>query len=132
MQEPMDKNVEVEAAVTEPVATETTTPRASGRRGKAVDSKKAKPEPKNTKQAFMYLGPNIPGGLLFRGSVYKQMPEHLTGVFEKLPEIKDLFIEVKDAPDFKAKLTQQGSEAHRLYQVVESLIREGALKDVSI
>jgi len=34
------------------------------------------------KQAYMYLGPNLPGGILFTGSVYKEYPEHLNDVFE--------------------------------------------------
>ena len=129
MQEAIDNNVAVSTTAPELVAADPPTPRASGKRTKAGEVKKAKPGPRNKKQAFMYLGPNIPGGILFRGSVYKELPEHLDGVFKKQPEIKDLFIEVKGVPDFKAKLKQQGSEAHRLYHLVERLIREGALKN---
>ena len=80
-------------------------------------------------KAYVYMGPNVPGGLLFTGSVYKGIPEHLKDTFEKLPEIKDLFVEVHALPGFKEDLKDQGSEAYRLYQHVESLIREGALKN---
>ena len=82
------------------------------------------------KRAYMYLGPNLPGGLLFRGSVFKAWPEHLAYLFEQIHEIKDLFIEVKDVPEFKRNVEEQGSEAYRLYQNVEILIGEGALKNV--
>lgn len=82
------------------------------------------------KQAFMYLGPNLPGGILFTGSIYKELPEHLKGVFEKAPEIKKLFVEIKGVPAYKAELERQGSEPNRLRQSVASLISEGALNNV--
>lgn len=81
------------------------------------------------KQAYMYLGPNVPGGVLFTGGVYKELPEHLGKVFEKIPEIKGLFIDIKSVPAFKAEVERQGSEAFRLRQNVERLISEGALKN---
>ena len=85
------------------------------------------------KQAFMNLGPNIPGGRLFTGSVIKgEIPEkllHLQDIFEKISEIKDLFVEVKIVPRFKAELEQQGTEAYRLYQEATRKIREGALRN---
>ena len=96
-----------------------------GRKGKAALEKR----PQGPKQAYMYLGPNIPGGLMFKGSVYKEIPEHLKDTFEKLPDIKKLLIEVKNVPKFKAEVEQQGSEAHRLYQDVENRLKEGALRD---
>ena len=93
------------------------------------DSRKAEV---GLKQAYMYLGPNIPGGRLFRGSVIKSALDdlaHLKDVFDKIPEVKDLFVEIKQVPQFKAEVAEQGTEAYRLYQNVETLIREGALKN---
>ena len=106
-----------------------------GKKDKAGENKATKTNKKvEVKQAYMYLGPNIPGGILFRGSVVKGgTPEdlaHLKDVFSKIPEVKDLFVEVKQVPQFKADIENQGTEAHRLYQNVEVLIREGALKNV--
>lgn len=91
------------------------------------------PAKSQNKQAFIYLGPNIPGGILFTGSIFKSSPEelkYLEETIEKLPEIKELFVEVQNLPQFKKDLTEQGTEAYRLYQNVELLIREGALKNV--
>lgn len=85
------------------------------------------------KCAYMYLGPNIPGGLLFKGSLYRgDIPEHLGNVLEKLPEIKELFVEVREVPQFKRDLEVQGTEANRLYGVVIVKINEGVLKDVGV
>lgn len=85
------------------------------------------------RQAFMYLGPNIPGGRLFSGSVIRggapKDLEHLQDVFEKLPEILSLFVEVAKVPKYKNELANQGTEAHRLYNVVSSEIKKGVLKD---
>ena len=127
MQETTD-NALVDAGATDSIGTPNAgSGKATGKKAK-TEAKKVRPAAK-AKQAFMYLGPNIPGGILFSGSVYKQMPKYLDEVLEKLPEAKALFVEVKDAPGVKAKLNQQGSEAHGLYQTIERLIREGALKN---
>jgi hypothetical protein len=56
--------------------------------------------------------------------VYKEIPAHLEGVFEKAPAIRKLLVEVKDAPKFKAEVARQGSPAHSLYQLAESEIRD--------
>ena len=80
--------------------------------------------------AFMYMGPNIPGGMLFNGSLYREQPTHLNDLFEKIPEVKQLIIYAKDVPKFKLDVEVQGSEAHALYHHVQKRIDEGALKDV--
>lgn len=86
-----------------------------------------------SRQAFMYLGPNIPGGRLFSGSVIRGGSpndlQHLQDVLEKLPEIKGLFVEVAKVPKFKEDVRTQGTEAHRLYTVVVSQLKKGVLKD---
>jgi hypothetical protein len=85
---------------------------------------------KMKKQAYMYLGPNIPGGILFSGQISKgELPAYLADAIKKIPEIKELFIEVKEAPAFKDELKKQGTEAYRLYQNVEKLIGEGVLRN---
>jgi hypothetical protein len=101
---------------------------AAGKK-KARAAKKPPAVNKNDKHAYMYLGPNISGGILFNGSLQKEMPEHLTEVFKKLPELRELFIEVKDVPRFKREMAKQGSEAYRLVQSVESQIKNGVLRN---
>lgn len=116
MQDVINKNINNNEEVGENVS----------KRGKPKQIKKEV----TAKKAFIYLGPNIPGGILFKGSIYKEIPVHLEKLFNGLPEIKELFIEVKSVPGFKMKLTEQGSEAYRLYQSVENVIRQGGLKNV--
>ena len=85
-----------------------------------------------TKTAFIYMGPNLPGGELFTGTVYRQMPDHLEGVFGKMPELKKLFTEVKDMAAFKNDLAEQGSEAHRTYKSIINQLLEDAKKAMEI
>lgn len=73
----------------------------------------------NTKKAFVYLGPNIPGGVLQKGSVFKEIPNYLDSIFKRLPEVKDLFIEIKEISEFKKKVQQNGTEENRLYKSVQ-------------
>jgi len=88
-------------------------------------------KPRRTKQtnAYMYLGPNIPGGLLFTGTICREMPTHLDDLFKKIPEVKALFLECKAIPQAKKDLAVQGSEAHRLYHAIIARIKEGVLKN---
>jgi hypothetical protein len=102
-----------------------TAPRAA-RQSKAADSPQVTKTLKK-KQAFMYLGPNIPGGILFTGGVFKELPVYLKDVFEKAPDVKKLFVEIKEVSTFKAELERQGSEPYRLRQSVARLIDEGVL-----
>ena len=85
------------------------------------------------KQTFMYLGPNISGGRIFNGSVFRggslEDLVHLHDILEKLPEIKGLFVEITKVPKFKSEIATQGTEAHRLYTVVVSQLKKGVLKD---
>ena len=81
------------------------------------------------KNCYIYAGPYIPGGALVPGGVCKEIPETLNDTIDKLPEIKELFVEGKKYPNFKEALKEQGSEAYRLYHFVEQSIREGVLKN---
>ena len=83
-----------------------------------------------TKAAFMYLGPNIPGGRLFNGALFRyEIPEHLNGLFEKVGEIKELFVEVKEVPQAKRDVATAGTEFNRLFRTVQSEVMRGGLND---
>ena len=101
---------------------------AATRRTKKVE----KPANKKQTKALMYLGPNVPGGRLFTGALFKecQMPKHLDPLFEALPEMRELLVECQDVPQFKVDLQEQGRAAYLLFQQVQLRIREGALKNV--
>jgi len=102
--------------------------------GKQKKETKQDQKPATTrKQALMYLGPNIPGGIIFHGHVFKcdEVDEilHIKGICEKLPEIKELFFEVKKVPKTKQQLMEQGTEVYGLYKYVEQQIDKGVLKN---
>ena len=113
----------------------------TAKKGKGKDTKTTEAHEAKTntaKCAFMYLGPNIPGGRLFGGNLFKcdscEDIKHLEDLFEKLPAVKRLFVEVKKVPDFKRQLSQQGTQASGLYQEAQIqiavAIKEGVFKDV--
>lgn len=87
--------------------------------------------PKKKKKVFMYLGPNLPGGILFSGSSYKDtIPEHLAEVLEKHPELKKLFVEVTEVVKFKGNLNKPGTTAHALYEKVLKQREKGVYNNV--
>lgn len=75
------------------------------------------------KQAFIYLGPSIPGGLLFHGALFKGEAPPYDEIYAKYPSIKNLLIEVGQAPYFKAKLQEAGSLESELYQRLEQEVK---------
>ena len=106
------------------------TPKAN-KTEKGGESKKCLPLQKNKQKcAFMYVGPNVLNEHLFTGSLYKDsLPEYFEEKFEKLPELKKLFIDVNTLPVVKKELAEQGTMIYSLYQYVETKIQEGVLKD---
>ena len=116
--------------------TENTAKKGKGKDTKTTEADEAKTN--TAKCAFMYLGPNIPGGRLFDGNLFKcdacDDIKHLEDLFEKLPEVKRLIVEVKQVPDFKKQLLEQGTRASGLYQQAQiqiaAAIKRGEFKDV--
>ena len=97
----------------------------------APDAKtEAHPKDRTEKQtgALIYMGPNLLEGL-FHGDTFLEMPKHFDGLFGKLPELKELFIDCKQLPQFKLDMADAGTEAHRLCLSVAVQVKEGALKD---
>ena len=129
MTESKNKNNEIEG-----VATENTN---KPQKDKAKNNKPTESKP-TKKQAFMYLGPNIPGGVLFNGNLFKCNSiddiEHLKVLFEKLPIVKELLVEVKQVPEFKRKILEQGTKESLLLQQsqmqLEDAIKEGVFRNV--
>jgi len=80
-----------------------------------------------SKKRLIYSGPYVTGGAIIPGGIYMEIPETLSDIVAKLPEIKDLFVEDKKYPDFKKAVKIQGTEPHRLYHYVAQSIKEGVL-----
>lgn len=122
--------IELDGKHNPPRATSRTNSRKSTK-GATARGKKHKPaQTSKQKSAFMYVGPNIPGGKLFTGSLFRDsIPKHLDDDFKKLPELEKLFVDVMGLPRIKRDLEEQGTEAYNLYQYVELRISEGVLKN---
>ena len=78
-----------------------------------TEKKTAKPE------RLVYVGPNIPGGILQRFQVYKGgIPPHCLELVEKIPEIRQLFVPVGELPAVRDKLEKSGTNEARLFHIV--------------
>ncbi|MGI6252133.1 MAG: hypothetical protein ACOYJV_01720 [Aminivibrio sp.] len=86
----------------------------------AAETKKGAPAEKKRPVRLMYMGPNIPGGRLMSGRVFKGgYPAWCADLFERLPEAKELFIPVDRVMEVQKKLKESGSNEARLYQIVK-------------
>ena len=81
------------------------------------------------RKSYVYMGPNLPGGKMFTGTIYRGKPTHLNDVFQAIPEVKKLLVEAQKFLEFKSDLQKQGTEAFRLYQKVETNIKKGVLNN---
>lgn len=69
---------------------------------------------------MMYVGPNVPGGRLLSGQVFKGgMPPWLEDLYEKIPEIAELFIPVDNVMEVQKKLKDPGSNESRVFSIVK-------------
>ncbi|GAV24806.1 hypothetical protein ciss_07390 [Carboxydothermus islandicus] len=86
---------------------------------------------KNTKSApkserLIYCGPNIPGGILQRYTVYKGgLPSHLGELFEKCPAVKRLFVSVEDLARVETAIATKGTPEHSAFQEVLQFTMKG-------
>lgn len=71
-------------------------------------------------ERLMYMGPNVPGGRLLSGQVFKGgFPPWLEDLYDKIPEMKQLFIPVDKAMETQKKLKEPGSNEARLFSIVK-------------
>lgn len=69
---------------------------------------------------LIYVGPNIPGGILQRFQVFKGgLPPHAKGLIEQVPEVKDLFVPVTELEDARRKIEEPGTNEARLFYAVQ-------------
>ena len=90
-------------------------------------TKKTTPATTTGPERVIYCGPSIPSGSLKQYTVYKNgLPEHLTSLLEKCPEIKELFVPIADLAKTQTAIKQPGSIFYRHYQIVQQFCRKGA------
>lgn len=75
---------------------------------------------------LVYVGPNIPGGILQRFQVFKGgLPPHAKGLIEQVPEIGELFVPVKDLESMRRKIEDPGTNEARLFYAVQQATARG-------
>ena len=74
----------------------------------------------NKAEAQIYIGPNIPRGILSRGTIFLGgIPAHVEEAAKKLPEIKWLLVPVKD---LAAKEKERNTKGTPLYQFNQKIL----------
>ncbi|WP_425057620.1 hypothetical protein SCACP_21370 [Sporomusa carbonis] len=91
-------------------------------------SKTKEAAPAAKPERLIYCGPNIPGGILQRYTVFKGgLPEHLGSLFEKCPAVKTLFVPVTDLARSEQAIATKGTpENINFNQVLEFTMKGGA------
>jgi hypothetical protein len=75
---------------------------------------------------LVYVGPNVPGGILQRFQVFKGgLPPHCKDLFEKVLEIKELFVLVEALEAMRKKIEEPGTNEARLFYVVQKKLAKG-------
>ena len=88
-------------------------------------TKKAPAEIKRPEQVI-YIGPNLPGGLLQRYTVFKGgIPLHITQITEKCPALQGLFVPVENFATAEQSLSAIGSAGNSLFSQVLDYIKKG-------
>ena len=90
-----------------------------------ISPDQAKSEPVKREQ-LIYIGPNVPGGMLQRYQVFRGgRPEHLKGLFEKCPTLQGLFVQVTDLAVAEKALGEAGTVENTLYRETAKFFAKG-------
>ena len=75
---------------------------------------------------LVYVGPNIPGGILQRFQVFKGgLPPHARELFDKVSEVRELFVPVTELEDARRKIEEPGTNEARLFYAVQQATAKG-------
>jgi hypothetical protein len=78
------------------------------------------PAPQPTAARLVYVGPNVPDGVLRRFQVFKGgLPPYCEKLREKVPEITGLFVPVEGLEAARRKIEEPGTNEARLFQRVQ-------------
>ena len=67
-------------------------------------------ESEATKESYIYIGPTLKNGALFKNKIVTSIPEEeLKEVFEAEPRLRNCFIKVSEYPEVKAQLKDPNS-----------------------
>lgn len=90
---------------------------------KVEPSTEIKPQSNETNSArkndqFIYIGQSLPGGRLGRFSLFKGFPEYLKDIEEELPELRSLFVPVKEFNQAQVAVDTAGTSLNVAYESV--------------
>jgi hypothetical protein len=75
---------------------------------------------------LVYVGPNVPDGILQRFQVFKGgFPPHCKDLFKEIPEIKELFVSIEDLETMRKKIDDPGTNEARLFYLVRKKLTKG-------
>lgn len=90
-----------------------------------ISPDQAKSEPVKREQ-LIYIGPNVPGGMLQRYQVFRGgKPEHLKDLFEKCPALQGLFVQVTELAVAEKALGTAGTVENTLYREAAKFFAKG-------
>jgi len=77
---------------------------------------------------LIYCGPNIPGGVIQRYTVFKGgIPGHFNDLFEKCPAVKKLFVPVEELAKTERAISTKGTPENTFYYQVMKFIEKGGV-----
>ncbi len=89
----------------------------------------AKNKQETISKTLMYLGPNLKGGVLLNGSVFRNgIPDFIKKIIEDNPLLEEMFVDVDRVSEFKHALETLGSEENRIFRNILGM--QGEVKNV--
>ena len=90
-----------------------------------ISPDQAKSEPVKREQ-LIYIGPNVPGGMLQRYQVFRGgIPEHVKQIVEKCPAVKSMFVPVDGFAAAEQEIFKAGSAHNALFKEVLAWTAKG-------
>lgn len=91
-------------------------------------SKKKGMKSASKEHRLIYCGPNIPGGVIQRYTVFKGgIPGHFNDLFKKCPAVKKLFVPVIELARVEQAINTKGTPQNAFYQQVVQFIEKGGV-----
>nr|WP_278430001.1 hypothetical protein [Brevibacillus laterosporus] len=80
---------------------------------------KVKNETSNGQEQLIYCGPNVPGGILMRYTVFRGgKPDYLQDLFTNLPGIEELIVPLSEFTEVLNNTMIVGTREHQLCQEI--------------
>ena len=79
-----------------------------------------------SREQLIYIGPNIPGGVLQRYQVFwGGIPEHAKQIIEKCPAVKSLFVPVDGFAAAEQEISKAGSANNAMFKEILAWTAKG-------